>query len=570
MRVVKAFNAEDRERQRFNTRNDDCVSNFNEIHRVWTKFWPFLNIAIYALTIVVWVVALPRLFGNGAPLSIGTFVTFMLYMGMYLQPIETIGMMARMLNRATSSAHRIFEVLDTQPEIVDKPQPVRTEELKGRVTFENVSFAYDGIRQVIKGISFNVQPGEMIGLVGPSGAGKTTITNLLVRFYDATGGRILIDGIDLRDLDCGQFRKRVGMVLQDPYLFHGNILDNIRYGNPKADLKEVIRAAEAANVHDFVCKLPQGYETIVGERGHTLSGGERQRVSIARAILTNPRILILDEATSSVDSETEQKIQEALDRLVQERTVFAIAHRLSTLRKADRLFVIEEGRLTEQGTHEELMRKPEGTYRKLQKMQQQLHSPYILEDIDKKEVECSISSEEQLVDATMKGSVKNVQSIENNGILQSDIRIEHRFDGELRLAMNGTTTSVRPHRCFPWVDPGNYISLRDLDGKEVALIDTITALDQSSRTALEEAIRQIDFVMDIRHILEMREDYELRVWKVETPGGIRQFQTLLEDWPVEMENGSLLFRDISGDLFIIHDPLSMEARDRKIVDAFIG
>ena len=213
----------------------------------------------------------------------------------------------------------------------------------------------------------------MIGLCGPSGAGKTTITNLIVRFYDVTGGRILIDGVDISKLDVGQFRKQVGMVLQDPHLFHGSIVDNIRYSNPKASTHEVIEAAKIANAHDFICQLTHGYDTIIGERGHTLSGGERQRVSIARAILPNPRILILDEATSSVDSETELKIQEALDRIIKGRTVVAIAHRLSTLRRATRLFVIEKGRVTEEGTHKELMGNPDGTFTKLIQMQQKLH-----------------------------------------------------------------------------------------------------------------------------------------------------------------------------------------------------
>jgi ATP-binding cassette subfamily B protein len=196
--------------------------------------------------------------------------------------------------------------------------------------------------------------------------------NLLARFYDVTGGRILIDGVDVRDLDSGAYRSQVGMVLQDPYLFHGSILDNIRYGMPDATLEQVVAAARAANAHDFVCKLPLGYETLVGERGHTLSGGERQRISIARAVLRNPRILILDEATSAVDTETERKIQEALDRLVAGRTVFAIAHRLSTLRRASRLFVIEHGKLAEVGTHAELLARPEGIYKRLFSLQQEI------------------------------------------------------------------------------------------------------------------------------------------------------------------------------------------------------
>jgi len=380
MRVVKAFNREEQEKERFNVRNDDATKFFNTAHTIWTRFWPLLMLGLHALTIAVWVFAVTRLLpraGLAPSLTAGQFVAFLLYMGMFLGPIEMIGMMTRMISRVSSAAHRVFEVLDTNPEVVDVAEPTRLEPVQGRVTFDNVTFGYDSVRQVLKGVSFDVEPGEMIGLVGPSGAGKTTVTNLIVRFYDVVGGRILIDGVDVREIDSGHLRRQVGVVLQDPHLFCGTIADNIRYGFPEASIEQVIDAARTANAHDFVCALPHGYDTIVGERGHTLSGGERQRVSIARAILNNPRILILDEATSSVDTETERKIQEALERVVEGRTVFAIAHRLSTLRRATRLFVIENGRITEQGTHAELIEK-DGTYAKLFRMQHELHEMFAL------------------------------------------------------------------------------------------------------------------------------------------------------------------------------------------------
>jgi ATP-binding cassette subfamily B protein len=372
IRVVKAFNQESREITRFGVRNDDVTDEANEIHRMWTTFWPLLMLAVHATTVLVWVFAMPRLLGDGAPLSAGVFVSFLLYTTMFVGPIEIIGQMARTMNRATSSAHRVFEVLDSEPEVRDVPEPVRLTPVRGRVTFENVTFAYDGVRQILKGINFDVRAGELIGLVGPSGGGKSTVVNLIARFYDATGGMVRVDGVDIRTLDTGHYREQLGMVLQDPYLFHGTVLENIRYGLPSASLGAVIAAAKAANAHDFICKLGQGYDTVVGERGHTLSGGERQRISIARAILHDPRILILDEATSSVDTETEREIQEALERLIAGRTVFAIAHRLSTLRRASRLFVIEEGRLAESGTHRELLAKHDGIYRRLYELQLQL------------------------------------------------------------------------------------------------------------------------------------------------------------------------------------------------------
>ena len=372
IRVVKAFNQEAREVRRFGERNEDVTGEFNRIHRTWTTFWPMLMLTVHATTVVVWSLAIPRLLGDGAALPVGTFVSFLLYTTMFIGPIEVIGQIARTMNRATTSAHRVFEVLDTEPEINDAPEPLRLEPVQGLVTFDGVTFGYDGVRQVLKGISFEVKPGELIGLVGPSGGGKSTLVSLIARFYDVTGGAVKVDGVDVRALDSGHYRRQIGMVLQDPYLFHGTVLDNIRYGLPEASLADVVAAARAANAHDFVCKLPHGYDTVVGERGQTLSGGERQRVSIARAILHDPRILILDEATSAVDTETEREIQEALERLIHGRTVFAIAHRLSTLRKASRLFVIKDGCLAECGTHHELLQKTDGIYRRLFEMQLQL------------------------------------------------------------------------------------------------------------------------------------------------------------------------------------------------------
>ena len=376
MRVVKAFNQEDREKARFSERNRAAAKEFNQIHKQWTAFWPSLVLAVHAMTVTVWMFAVPRLLGtetNGiATLSAGTFVSFLLYMTMFIAPIEIIGQMARIANRATSSAHRVFEVLDTEPEVVDRPEPIAFGQLRGHVQFDNVTFGYDGVRQVIRGVNLEVKPGETIGLVGPSGGGKSTLISLLARFYDVTGGRILVDGNDLRDLDSGSYREQLGMVLQDPYLFFGSVAENIRYGLPGASEHEIVAAAIAANAHDFICKLDHGYDTLVGERGQTLSGGERQRISIARAILRDPKLLILDEATSSVDTETERKIQEALDRLTAGRTVIAIAHRLSTLHRADRILVVEDGCISEQGSHAELLVKPDSTYKRLYELQRDL------------------------------------------------------------------------------------------------------------------------------------------------------------------------------------------------------
>jgi ATP-binding cassette, subfamily B, bacterial len=379
IRVVKAFDQSEHEKRRFGQRNSTVTREFIDIHHVWTSFWPLLMLMLHFVIVLVWAMALPRLIPAADArdgLTTGVFVSFMLYVGMFTQPIETFGQLSRMLNRALSSAHRIFELLDTEPPTESPSEAVRLEPLRGEVEFRNVTFGYDTVREILKGVSFKANAGEMVGFVGPSGAGKTTIINLIAKFYEPDGGEILVDGVEIRKLDVGHYRRQIGMVLQDPFLFHGSILDNIRYGMPEASLGQVIGAARAANAHDFICKLPHAYDTVVGERGHTLSGGERQRVSIARAVLHNPRILIMDEATSSVDTETEHKIQEALDRLVSGRTVFAIAHRLSTLTRASRLFVVKDGRIVEQGTHAELLAIEDGLYRKLERMQRELHEMY--------------------------------------------------------------------------------------------------------------------------------------------------------------------------------------------------
>jgi len=270
--------------------------------------------------------------------------------------------------KAAAGAKRIFDILDHQSSVPDTPTPTpMTQPVRGKIELNQVGFRY-GNRAVTKNITLSIAPGEMIGLVGHSGSGKSTLVNLICRFYDVSDGSVKIDGVDVRSIAISELRQQFGMVLQEPFLFFGTIADNIAYGKPTATKEEVIQAAKAANAHEFILRLPLGYDSLVGERGQSLSGGERQRISIARALLIDPKILILDEATSSVDTTTEKEIQKALDNLVQGRTTLAIAHRLSTLRKADRLIVLDKGEIVEVGNHDELM-SAQGAYYQLYQAQ---------------------------------------------------------------------------------------------------------------------------------------------------------------------------------------------------------
>lgn len=370
-RVVKAFHGEDREVVRFERRITSLARTGYEAEASWSNFFPAIMFVMGLSTIVVWWIGGDAVLGGS--MTLGQLTAFIGYVVMLQQPLMMLQRIIDWSSRALTAAERVFEVMDTPEDITDAKDAVPMPEMRGAVKFTDVHFGYEKAREVLHGVDMDVQPGEMIGLVGHSGAGKSTLINLLLRFYDPTQGQIEIDGADLRKIALEDFRRQVGVVMQESYLFPGSIRDNIAYGRPEATLAEIIAAAEAANAHHFISNFPDGYDTYVGERGQRLSGGERQRIAIARAILHNPKILILDEATASVDTETERLIQEALEHLVSGRTTFAIAHRLSTLRNADRLIVIEDGRVAEVGTHSELLEKPDGIYAKLVEMQLQMN-----------------------------------------------------------------------------------------------------------------------------------------------------------------------------------------------------
>jgi len=353
--VVRGFAQEPQEIARFAAVNDDIYDISMVTARRSSFTMPFIVLlASLGTVLILWVGGRMVVAGE---LTLGALVAFNSYVLQLVNPMRRLGFIITRLVEAHASAERVFEILDAESEVKNAPDAVELGPIRGEVTFDHVSFQYVGGSKVLEDVSFHVEPGQVVALLGPTGAGKSTITNLIPRFYDVTEGRVLIDGIDVRKVTLESLRRQIGIVLQETQLFGSTVRENITFGRPDATEEEMIAAAKAAAAHDFIMRFPKGYDTEVGERGITLSGGQRQRIAIARALLLNPRILILDDATSSVDTETEQQIQKALEALMEGRTSFIIAQRVSTVRNADLILVIDRGRLVAQGRHEDLIRE---------------------------------------------------------------------------------------------------------------------------------------------------------------------------------------------------------------------
>jgi ATP-binding cassette subfamily B protein/subfamily B ATP-binding cassette protein MsbA len=360
IREIMAFNRQDYERARFNKKSEDYCATQLKVARLWSFYSPGMIFLGSLGTVLILSFGAHQVVRGG--MTIGELVAFLSYLSLFYTPINQIHSVNHMLQHALASGKRVFEIIDARPEVQEPKDPLTPasalngeKKVLGYVVFHRVSFNYREDVPVLQEVDFEVQPGEKVALVGPSGSGKSTIIKLLMRFYDVDQGSITIDGVDIRRFKLSYLRDQIAMVQQEPFLFNGTVLENILYGDLSADDEKIITAAKAARAHEFIVNLPEGYATWIGERGVKLSVGQKQRIAIARALLKDPPIIILDEATSNIDTETEAKIQEALEYLIQNRTTFIIAHRLSTLKHVDRILVIQNGRVVERGTHEELL-----------------------------------------------------------------------------------------------------------------------------------------------------------------------------------------------------------------------
>ncbi|WP_434103229.1 ABC transporter ATP-binding protein [Enterococcus faecalis] len=356
IKITQSFAREDENFQIFNEVSEEYRQSFMKAVRVQYLLWPAVQNISVITTCFIYFVGIRQL---GVSVTTGTLIAFIGYINNFWNPVINIGNFYNSLITATAYLERIFETMDVVPEIQDAPHAIALPPIKGTVDFQHVYFRYEEGKNILTDVSFHIEPGQTIALVGPTGAGKTTIINLLSRFYDVNEGAVKIDGYDVRDVTLRSLRKQMGVMLQDTFIFSGTIIENIRYGNLAATEEEVIQAAKIVRAHDFIKDLKDGYETVVEERGSTLSAGQRQLISFARALLADPKILILDEATSSIDTKTEELLQEGLQQLLKGRTSFIIAHRLSTIKNSDKIFYIDGGRIVEEGSHDQLMAKHE-------------------------------------------------------------------------------------------------------------------------------------------------------------------------------------------------------------------
>ncbi len=552
VRVVKAFAQEEREVERFAQANQRIFDINDRINALWTFFWPLVGLLNQAGLLVVWAVGAWEIFHHRV--TVGILTAFIAYIGRFYARLESMSRMLTATQKASAAAHRLFEILDRVSSVSEPKAPKTMPSVVGALQFDNICFRY-GSRVVIDHVSFDVAAGEMVGIVGHTGSGKSSIANLACRFYDVSEGTIRIDGIDVRELALEQYRKHIGIVLQDPFLFYGSIADNITYGQPNAPRRQTIEAARVACAHEFVLRLPDGYDSLVGERGQSLSGGERQRVAIARAVLIDPKILILDEATSAVDAQTEREIQRALDNVVQGRTTIAIAHRLSTLRKANKLIVLNQGKVVEIGTHADLLAKG-GEYARLHQAQMQNAIGQNSADFSRLRAE-----------STPDEGITTVRELTSSKLLDG-IELTSHGRGELLFKSNGDCRVVHPVRCYPLTEPQEWIALIDAKGGEVAIIESLPALDVTRRSLVESALQAREFLPVITGINRISVESAHSEWNISTNRGETQFTLGHDDHVRALTKDRFVVTDSHGMRYLVNDINRLDAKSRRLLSRY--
>lgn len=559
IRVVKSFTQESREHERFSSASERLRESRVKVDLANATFSSLVGVLFGLGGLIVWYVGGRNVLQQ--EMSLGSLMAFLAYLSMFYAPLTTVSEGASWMSNFLSASHRIFDLLDTPITIDEPPSPQPVGQLRGHIRFDDVTFSYDGQAPVLENLSLEIQPGEAIGIVGRSGSGKSTLASLVSRLYEVQSGSITIDGIDIRNMSSLALRRRVGMVLQESFLFQGTVSDNIAYGDPGASAESILTSAYSAGAHEFILRMPFGYDTMLGERGSGLSGGERQRISIARAILYNPQILILDEATSSVDSESERLIQKAVERFSKGRTTLAIAHRLSTLEHADRILVMDQGRLIEQGSHRELLAQ-NGMYARLVRLQFG-----------------SLMNEEGLPGtvATLDKEIGETSSNpldDHEGVIPWLTPQEAEFHlgphDVLQLQYNGTTyDAIWTIRAFPASYSEEFLSIHYTDSSgrdcEIGLIRQLNDWPESTRHLIRRALNRRYLLRVVTSLVASRAENNLVHCIAETDDGETEFTVHNNPHHVtRFGNNGWLLTDIDDNHFLIPNLESLSFLHRQL------
>jgi ATP-binding cassette subfamily B protein len=581
IRVVKAFAQEHREYERFQqTSNALCQSRLS-VEVSASTFSAVMQLVFSLGGLIVWFVGGRDVLGGR--MSLGALMAFLAYLTMFYSPLTTLAQLTTWLTSFLTASQRVFELLDTTNRVREPERPVALPRMRGRVRFEDVTFGYDRNRPVLQNFNLEIRPGETVGIVGRSGSGKTTLVNLISRFYDVDGGRVTLDGGDVRQLAREDLRRLVGVVLQEPFLFRGTVWENLVYGRPDAPPEEALTASRGANAHDFIMRLPLGYDTPLGERGAGLSGGEKQRLSIARTLLYDPHVLILDEATSSVDTESEKAIQDALAVLTRGRTTVAIAHRLSTLRNANRILVMDQGKLIEEGTHRELM-VLDGVYARLVRIQTRVSSESTVDGLvlaEQQQREAAVAPRRQEGGAAWeewreaRAGDRDVTACAPRWLLPGDTRIRPGEHDTLQVLLGEEVhRGVFVVRALPATCPGRYISLRyaDADGQEheVGMIADLVDWPRGMRDLIEEALARRYFIRLITAVEGIELKYGLLTFRVRTGHGPADF-TMRNSHSQAQDYGPAgkLLIDVDDNRYLVADVDALPRRQQALFRRYI-